>query len=467
MDVSAIVLNKILAAKDLETWAKLKAAYLGPEYASLYTAIHRHYTKYSEVPSFTDLDLVAERNPQIANLVEVVKLTECPDVDIDVAFDALIDQYTQNESVRLLDKFVDKLPTLDSTEIKEGLAAVVLELDEKTLSNEQVFNMDDMFIFQTDDEILENCVSLGFSNDFDANIRVALTEYVLIGGRRGAGKSIISANICVSQYEDGFVCPYFSIEMEQMETLQRLVSILADVDHRALKNGKLTPEDELKVVKARAGMFLDANDLVKQYEQDRDRYKFEKTLVREKSLKPDNQMIVIHDRELTLTSLDIHIGKLKAKFGEKLKVVVVDYINQIKIEGASQYDWQPQVEVSKQLKNLAGKYNITIISPYQIDASGEARFAKGILDSADIALVLEAHEKEHNCITLGTTKIRGGKEIEITSAINWNSLRISPTGVEKPQKQAKKSKNQKEADSDESAEKVDKPKDSGGNVPWN
>ena len=43
MDVSAIVLNKILAAKDLETWAKLKAAYLGPEYASLYmlnTLVH-------------------------------------------------------------------------------------------------------------------------------------------------------------------------------------------------------------------------------------------------------------------------------------------------------------------------------------------------------------------------------------------------------------------------------------------
>lgn len=463
MDISAIVLNKILTTQDLDAWSKIKAAYLGPEYSQLYAAIGRHYNKYSKVPSFNDIEIEVARSGALSSIIEVIKLTECPDVAIEVAVDALIDQYTQNEAIKSLEKFVDKLPTLDALEIKEGIAAIVLELDEKTISNEKVFNMADLMIFQTEDEVMANAVALGFSNEFDAEIRVALGEYFLLGGKRGHGKSIICSNIHVSQYEDGLTCPYFTIEMSEMEVLQRDISILAGVDHGLLKKNKLSPADNLKVVQARADMFLDAQDLVDQYKVDLDRFKFEATLVREKQLKPDNQLMIIQDRELTLTSLDIHIGKLKAKFGDKMKVVVVDYINQIKLDGTNMYDWQPQVEVSKQLKNLAQKYEIVIFSPYQIDAGGEARFAKGILDSADIAMILEAHEKETGAITLGTTKIRGGREIEVTSSINWNTLRISPIGIEKPQKAEKKPK-KKEKEDDTPVE--EKPKDAGGNVPW-
>jgi hypothetical protein len=112
--------------------------------------------------------------------------------------------------------------------------------------------------------------------------------------------------------------------------------------------------------------------------------------------------------------------------------VVVDYINQIVLEGSDQYDWKPQIEVSKRLKNLARKYEVVMVSPYQIDATGEARFAKGILDAADIALVMEAHSKEQQAISFETTKIRGGKEMSFTSPIDWDTLRISPQTIDKP-----------------------------------
>ena len=45
---------------------------------------------------------------------------------------------------------------------------------------------------------------------------------------------------------------------------------------------------------------------------------------------------------------------------------------------------------------------MVIVSPYQIDAGGEARFAKGILDAADIALVMEAHDKDKQAISFET-----------------------------------------------------------------
>jgi replicative DNA helicase len=249
--------------------------------------------------------------------------------------------------------------------------------------------------------------------------------------------------------------------MTAMETMERNLAILANVNLQNLKQHKLTDDEILRVVKVRADMFQDADQTVLDFMRHRDRFKFEENLVRQHQLKEDNQMIIVDDRDLTLSSIDLHIGKAKARFGDKLKVAVVDYLNQIVLEGSDQFDWKPQIEVSKKLKNLARKYEIVMVSPYQIDATGEARFAKGILDAADIALTMEAHDKETNAISFETTKIRGGKEMAFTCPIDWDTLRISPQSVDRPadkeviKKAGKKPKEQVKQD------------DSQSDLPWN
>lgn len=463
MDTSAVVLNKLLTERNLDIWAKLKLVFLDPAYSSLYGQINKYYEKYSAVPSFDELELTLREGPASKTLA-TLRLTEVPDVSAEVALDALIDQYTQNETVKLLDKFVDKLPLYDSNEIKDNLATIALTIEEKTHTSEKVFTMADMMMFQHPDQMEKERVYLGLNNTFDAVLGgVARQELILIGGKRGSGKSITSSNIFVNQYESGNSSLYFSIEMTAMETMQRNLAILADVNLQNLKQNKLTDEEVLKIVKARAGMFSGADELVTEFLRHRDRYKFEEQLVRNFQLKENNQMIVVDDRDLTLSSIDLHIGKAKAKFGDNLKVVVVDYINQIVLEGNDQYDWKPQIEVSKKLKNLARKYEVVMVSPYQIDKDGEARFAKGILDAADIALVMEAHDKETNAVSFETTKIRGGKEMAFTCPIDWDTLRISPQSVDKPAaKEAVKRAGKKEQKQEEL-----KQDDSNADLPWN
>lgn len=435
MDISALVLHKVLTERNLDLWAKLKLSFLDSAYSSVYSAVSRHYNKYNDLPTFEDLE-VSLREGATSKTVAALKLIEAEEISAEVALDALIDNYTQNETIKLLDRFVDKLPLYDSQEIKDNLANIVLTLDEKTLTTEGVFSMNDILLFQKDDERNRNRVFLGLNNTFDAVLNgVARQELILIGGKRGSGKSITVNNIMANQYEAGNSCLYFSIEMTGYETLERTISILANVNHQNLKQNKLTEEELLRVIKVRASMFQESDDLVMKFMKDKDRFAFESTLVREKVLKPDNQMVIIDDRALSLTSVDLHIGKMKAKFGDKLGVVVVDYLNQIVIEGGfSQFDWQPQVIISKKLKEIARKYDVVMVSPYQIDASGEARFAKGILDAADIGLILEAHDKDQGAITFETTKIRGGREMKVTSPIDWESLRISPTPMDTPAK---------------------------------
>jgi replicative DNA helicase len=265
---------------------------------------------------------------------------------------------------------------------------------------------------------------------------VALEEYILVGGERGSGKSITASNVACNQYEMGNSVVYFTIEMLAKEISERNFAILADVPYMKLKNGQLNKEEYLKVVKARAEMFLDSEDLVEQYKTHNNRFKFEKDLIKTKKLKPDNQIILVDDRRLTIPTIDLHLGRLKARFGDKLKVAVVDYINQIKVDG-KQYDWSIQIEISTALKELARKHKMVMFSPYQIDNSGEARFAKGILDSADISLILKAHDKESGAISFKTTKIRGGPPGDFTCPINWETLKIDPSSIEPPSKKEK------------------------------
>jgi len=447
MDVSAVLLNKILTEKDLDIWARTKLVYLDSVYLGLYSAICKHYDKYNVLPSFDDLELTL-RDGQTSNTLAIVKTTVVPEVDSEVILDALIDQYTQTETISLLDKFITKLPIYDTNEIKENLSSIALTLEEKTFTSEKVYTMADMLMFQRPEVLSQSRVYLGLNNEFDSQLGgVAREELILIGGKRGAGKSITSSNLFVNQYEAGNSCLYFTIEMTAMETVQRNLSILANIPIQALKKNELTEAETLRLVQVRADMFADSDKFVQEFKRTGDRYKFEESLVKHCTLKSDNQMIIVDDRDLSIASIDLHISKVKARFGDKLTLAVIDYLNQIVIDGSDQYDWKPQIEVSKKLKNLARKHNIVIVSPYQIDASGEARFAKGILDAADIAITMEAHAKEESAISFNTTKIRGAREAKFTSPINWNTLRISPISIERPVAETSK-KPKKESVSD-------------------
>lgn len=100
-----------------------------------------------------------------------------------------------------------------------------------------------------------------------------------------------------------------------------------------------------------------------------------------------------------------------------------------------------------------------MFTPYQIDASGEARFAKGILDAADFAVIMKKTAKEDKCLSMETTKIRGASEQTFHSGMNWSTLRVDPNSVEPPKKESKKGKSK---DKEEKAATDD----SQGDIPW-
>jgi len=421
-DISGIILNRILADPEnsLEAWARLKLSFLGTEYTSIYSAIAKYYNKNSKLPSFADLEITV-RDPLLKNNLKALeKLQDIPDVSLELITEAIINEYAQNETLKKIEHFIDNITLLDAEEIKQEIANILLHLEEKTHTSEKVCLMSDITILE-DAELRSIQVPLGFSNKFDAEIRVSTSELIMLGGKRGSGKSVVSTNIFCEQYLQGNVGLYFSIEMQSREVFNRTLAVLSGVPYTKLRNGEYDPEDLRKIAKVRANMFEETEQVLNDYLDTGDYKTFEYNLVKNHRLKKDNQLIIVDNQRLTLADIDMNIQKFKSQFGDKLKTVIVDYVNQIEIEDI--YSWKQQITLSKQLKNFARKYDVVMLTPYQIDKDGEARFAKGLLDAADIAMVLHA-ENDH--LTFESTKTRNTSAFKISSPIDWTTLKVYP-----------------------------------------
>ena len=98
---------------------------------------------------------------------------------------------------------------------------------------------------------------------------------------------------------------------------------------------------------------------------------------------------MVYDPSLTVSKIRAELDK-KVKSEMDVGVVIVDYINQVK-RSSNAFSWRA-VRLDRTDRSQQGfeGYGAGIMkplyfAPYQTDASGGARFAKGILDAADAA----------------------------------------------------------------------------------
>jgi len=394
--------------------------------------------KYGDVPSFEELELFVTKQPLVQKNLYALKQLEVPEVPIDLAVDALVDSFVQASTLNKLEKYLTNITKYDSSEIQENLANIILELDSELNTDESVIYANQISIFKKQEDTAALQVPTGISNWFDANMGGFYQEdLILVGGYRGSGKSVICANLIANQFQQGNVGVYFTIEMTGQETFDRSMAILSNVPFSHIKHNTLSKEEELNIAIARTSMFEDSEMLVQEFLEHKDKFKFERDLLATKHLKKDSQIVIVDDRDLSIATIDFTLQKLKAKHGDKLKMVVIDYLNQITMGSSDDmYDWKEQITVSKHLKNMARKYSCAIVSPYQIDKDGAARFSKGILDACDMALTLKKDDKH---MTFSCAKNRSGKsEFEFRVKINWDTLSINPEEViieDKPQEE--------------------------------
>lgn len=413
------ILSKILQERDLSAWSQLKPQFFDPPYSVIYKQVSKFYETYGKIPSFEELEL-SIRDDNTKSLVQTLHEVEVPEeLDTEILIQALINEYAQKEVLTSVDNLVDDIVFLSAGEMVERLSELAITLEDKTESSEQIVSMADFRTYDKDE--LKAFTPLGLSNAFDSHaMGMAPTEFMMLGGFRGSGKSVVCANITCNQYQQGNSSLYFSIEMRGREIFQRHLAILSGVSAERLKKNSLTKEELESVALTRANMHTEGTAIYEEYLIHRDFDKFESTLLTQ-PLKPDNQIVIVDNQDLTISSMDATIQTYKSRFKDKLKVVVVDYLNVITCHDS--LDWKAQIELAKKVKGLARKHDIAIISPFQIDEKGGVRFSKGILDAPDWAFNLEAKE---DSIKFECKKTRGSSTIDFESEMLWSSLQILP-----------------------------------------
>lgn len=449
MNIASALIKQVITLQDFETWSYLRKEYLPAEYHVLHKLIDKHCENYHSLPTFDNLKLgIRDRQTQ-----EKVFAIEGIDIDIDAhtLLQYLKNEYTQKEILNSLEDYIDNSVLFaDADESVGQLHQIVLDIEDKVDLEEPSENMQRIPLFEPEEEI-GKYIGLGLNTEYDHEIKFSPRDLVLVGGRRGAGKSLTCANIANNVYNSGRSAIYFTIEMDSRSVLQRICSIATEVPYSRLRTKNLSVVEWEKVAGWWAGRYQQGQERLKEYREHRDFEKFHESLYNNCELLPTQQIDVVYDPSLTL-------AKIRATLDKKVKkmdvgVIIVDYINQVKRSNVpsrgGQYDWTEQIEVSKALKSMAQEYECTVFSPYQTDATGEARFAKGILDAADAAYALETWDQEDACMTFNCVKMRSASMRSFSSTVDWETLKIGPETALTPK--------EKEESSHKTEESIDDP----------
>ena len=426
MNIASALIKQVLTLQDFQTWSVTHRHYLPSEYHSLYKVIDRHCEEFHKMPTIEDLKFEIRDSSTREKLfaVEAVEV----EADAHMLLEYLKNEYTQKEILDSLEDYIDNSVAFENAqESVNHLHQIVLDVEDKVDLEDPQESMQRIELFEPGED-LAKYIPLGLNKEYDYEIQFSPRDLVMVGGRRGAGKSVICANIANAVYASGKSAMYFTIEMDSRSILQRCCSIATEVPFARLRTQNLSVTEWEKVATWWAARYVDGQDRLKDYKTHRDFNKLHTSLKTQHELLPTQQLDVVYDPALTLS-------KIRAELDKKVKplnvgVIIVDYINQVKRSSlpsrGGQYDWTEQIEVSKALKSMAQEYDCTVISPYQTDATGEARFAKGILDAADAAYTLETWDHEDACITFNCVKMRSASMKSFTSTVDWDSLKIGP-----------------------------------------
>tara|TARA_A100001015_G_scaffold88629_1_gene98589 strand:- start:2456 stop:3847 length:1392 start_codon:yes stop_codon:yes gene_type:complete len=433
IDLQKLTLRRLLDTQSNDLYSKLLGQYFTGINSVVYDKVKSFYKANTRLPS-TDEILALRKD---IGLQEYIENQICDEENVNDLIQneflvaQLQDFYIRDETIDFMDKFVDQLEDLEKVEIVDKFQNHLLKLNQAIPHDDELYDIAELDFFPSEEDF--KIYPSGLSSEFDAiNGGFATQELVMLGGRRGSGKSIISLNLALNRFLQGNTVAFFTIEMRYKEVYDRVLSIISGVPFLDIFRNQLSDIQKITMAKAKFENFYKPSEkiegLIKELDYTKDFKNFEKRVKIEQPELKDHRLFMIDDESLTLNRIDHYCNMFSSKY-PNFNMSVVDYVNIIKHE--NQKDWQTQITIADNLKSLSRKYDLTMITPYQIDATGEARFAKGLLDSADRSFNFfppaEGEDRElESKISIHTTKMRNGKHMSFDVMMDWSCVKIDP-----------------------------------------
>ena len=262
----------MLTLGDFQTWSVTHKHYLPEEYHSLYKIIDKHSSDFHKMPTIEDLKFEIRDSSTREKLfaVEAVEV----DADPDMLLQYLKNEYTQKEILDSLEDYVESSVAFeDAQESVNHLHQIVLDIEQKVDLEDPQESMQRIPLFEPEED-LAKYVPLGLNEEYDHEIQFSPRDLVMVGGKRGAGKSVICANIANSVIKTGKSAIYFTIEMDSRSILQRCCAIATEVPFSRLRTKNLSVVEWEKVASWWADRFVAGQDRLNEYKEHRDFDKF-------------------------------------------------------------------------------------------------------------------------------------------------------------------------------------------------
>lgn len=457
LDLQKITFRRLIETQDHELYTKLARQYFSGLNLLLFIKIEGFYKAHLRLPSieeFTSIRKEASLQQHWENEI-LSEDNRCDSIQSEFLVSQLQDYCVREETIKFLNNFLEGFEDYESIEIIDSFQNHLLALNDSMPISDECYDIGDMDLMPKGDSFILH--TSGLSAEYDArNGGFALQELVMLGGRRGSGKSIISLNLAHHRFKQGNTVAFFTIEMRHKEVHDRLMSIISGVPFLDIFKNMTTVQQDKDIITAKLDYLYAPTDKLIHYknmvdscETKPDLIAFEQKFKNDKPLFKDNRFFIIDDESLTLNRIDHYHNMFSNKY-PRFNLSVVDYINIISHPEGK--DWKAQIQVAEELKRISRKYDNTLISPYQIDATGEARFSKGILDSADRSFIFFPPEDGESGIQVKTTKIRNGARMDFDVGMDWECVRVIPEKTnlsdEKPHKIAMFGSDKDESDAD-------------------
>ena len=430
IDMQKIALRRLLLTQSTDFYNKLVNKFFSDTNLVLFRKVVHFYEKNMRIPTMQEFYEMQRKEHFKEYLLSQVYVETPEDQHLSNQFiaDQLQDYFIREETVTWLEKFIDQLENLERVEIIDNIQNHVLELHKFLPEGEELFDVATIDSFLGEDKFV--MYSSGLSTEYDiVNGGFGLEELIMFGGRRGSGKSIITLNTAKHQFENNNNSVLFmSIEMRYVEVYYRLMSMLSGVPFMSFIKNELTADNKLLLAKTKLDTFYktseQAQDAYKKLVQTGDFKEFDYGLKTGKLPFKDKRFHIVDDVNLSLAKIDHYLNLMTKKYD--VKMCVIDYLNIVKVE--DRMDWKSQIAIADQLKTLSRKYKVMMVSPYQIDATGEARFAKGVLDSADRSFRFTPADlnEDPSILPFEITKIRNGKSMKFNVHMEWDCLKVVP-----------------------------------------
>jgi len=420
LTLESALLKQIISCGDFGTWNGLKEHYFPEgEYRKLWKIVDKHVHKYHALPTFEDLKHEV-RSRELQEKVYAIETVET-DVPSIILLDYLKNQFTQTEILTRIENYVENHIAIgDARENIDLLQEIVVQVEDRVETNDDNESMETIELFDNEED-LAKFLPLGLNQEYDLDYTFSPKDLVVIGGQRGGGKSFTCCNVAAAAHLREKSVLYFTIEMDTRQILQRICAIECGVPTNRIKTRNLSPMEWDKVADWWANRFENGQDALTEFKGHRDFDKFHYQLTRNK-LNDLPQVDVHYDPSLTLAKIISVVRQKQAQLPD-LGLVIVDYLNQVRRHNApnrsGQYDWTEQIEISKGLKSLAQESKVLVLSAFQTNEKGEARFSKGILDAVDAAYSIQHWGDAEPCIKFKCDKMSNGKAETFVSEMNW------------------------------------------------